>query len=211
MTILDSRNADATLRDTKLEDKTYQKPPVSAYKSTGVKILLAVTLQVMILTSFAAKRAYTINTGTVVTLRAHTFDPFDPFRGDYVNLKYDIAELPEENRNSLAYDYVHARYYTSPLPSGKRRKLEYNNECYTVLKKHSPYWTLVGIYKEKPELKDSEIMLKGKVGYDKIQYGIEQFFVPEGTGNTLDKIDRLKVEVAVDNTGCAMVKSVVPE
>ncbi len=190
MTILDSQNKIGSSRAVDTAPQIYKEPKDSAYRNTSVKIFLAVLLQIVILTSFAAKRAYTINTGTVVTLPAHTFDPCDAFRGDYVNLQYDALSIPSTNISSL----------------------KDGEECYTVLKKHYPYWKLIGTYKEKPELADTEVMLKGKVSYNgRVQYGIEQFFVPEGNGKVLEKSRNLKVEVAIDNTGCAMVKSVVPE
>jgi uncharacterized membrane-anchored protein len=190
MTILDSGNKLTQLTAIEPVKKIDNHPKESVYKQVGIKIFLAVILQVFVLMGFAAKRAYTLNTGTIVTLQAQTFDPFDPFRGDYINLRYDISAMPKITLD----DYKH------------------NDEIYAVLQKHSPFWTLVSLSREKPELADSEIMLKGKVGYPgNIKYGIEQFFVPEGNGKVLQQSKHLKVEVAIDNTGCAMVKSVAPE
>ncbi len=159
-----------------------------AYKGTTQKIVLAVIVQLVILVSFAAKRAYTINTGTVITLHANTVDPFDTFRGDYVSLNYDIAKIAE----------------VKPFKDGE--------QIYTVLEKDYPYWKLVGRYYNKPELKASQVLIKGKADYGgHINLGIETYYVPEGEGKKLERKKDLLVEVAVDNTGCAMVKSVVPQ
>jgi uncharacterized membrane-anchored protein len=154
----------------------------------GQKILLAAALQLIILNSFAIKRAYTVNTGTDVILRASIFDPFDVFRGDYINLKYDdISSLP------------------------KSMQFKYGREVYAVLMKNNPYWQLKGIYCDKPELTDSEVIIKGKIEYDSIKYGIERFYIPEGHGKIFSKSKNLVVDIAVDKSGSAIVKSVEPE
>jgi len=81
-----------------------------------------------------------------------------------------------------------------------------------VLKQDHPYWQVVGTFKEQPKLSDSEVMIKGQVfsAYS-IKYGIETFYVPEGQGINLQRQKHLCVTIAVDKSGAAIVKSVVPE
>jgi uncharacterized membrane-anchored protein len=183
MSILKS-NSDLKQQETIKSLENMSQHP--AYKTLTIKICLAVALQLIILLSFAAKRAYTITTGTTVTLRSITVDPFDMFRGDYVNLNYNFTSIPNQFKSG--------------------------DTVYTVFKQGSPYWQIVGTFKELPELNDSEVMIKGKVvDCYSIKYGIETFFVPEGQGKDLQRQKHLCVTLAVDKSGCAIVKSVVPE
>ncbi|MCK9420892.1 MAG: GDYXXLXY domain-containing protein [Nitrospirae bacterium] len=58
-----------------------------------IKFILIVCLQVLLLLGIIAYREYWIATGDKVVLKTTPVDPRDLFRGDYVNLTYEITNL----------------------------------------------------------------------------------------------------------------------
>ncbi|MEJ2696281.1 MAG: GDYXXLXY domain-containing protein [Candidatus Sulfobium sp.] len=58
-----------------------------------VKFIVIVMLQVFLLTGMIAYRQHWVNTGYRILLRTAPVDPRDIFRGDYVNLRYEITNL----------------------------------------------------------------------------------------------------------------------
>ncbi len=57
------------------------------------KFILFILLQVALLVGIIAYRQYWVATGERILLRTAPVDPRDLFRGDYVNLRYDISTL----------------------------------------------------------------------------------------------------------------------
>ncbi len=58
-----------------------------------IKFILLILLQVVLLTGMIAYRQYWVVTGKKVMLRTEPVDPRDIFRGDYVQLRYEISTL----------------------------------------------------------------------------------------------------------------------
>jgi len=58
-----------------------------------IKFIIIVCLQVLLLFGIIAYREYWIATGDKVVLKTTPVDPRDIFRGDYVNLTYEITNL----------------------------------------------------------------------------------------------------------------------
>ncbi|MGA2466867.1 MAG: GDYXXLXY domain-containing protein [Thermodesulfobacteriota bacterium] len=57
------------------------------------KFILLVLLQVVLLLGIIAYRQYWVSTGEKILLKTAPVDPRDIFRGDYINLRYDISTL----------------------------------------------------------------------------------------------------------------------
>lgn len=64
-----------------------------------VKFILIVGLQALLLTGIIAYREYWIATGDKVVLKTTPIDPRDLFRGDYVNLTYEITNLDLDSQS----------------------------------------------------------------------------------------------------------------
>ncbi|NWF94440.1 MAG: GDYXXLXY domain-containing protein [Syntrophaceae bacterium] len=60
------------------------------------KFILLVLLQVAVLSGIIAYRQYWVATGERILLKTAPVDPRDLFRGDYVNLRYDISTIDLE-------------------------------------------------------------------------------------------------------------------
>jgi len=189
-------------------------PPggVSPYKRRRTVFILAVVCQLLSLTGLASVKAYTLVCGTTVTLQVVPLDPRDMFRGDYVSLNYAISTVRT------------------------KESFEPDSEAFVTLEKNGLYWIASNVSKDPPALSHSQVAIKGKIGWVNrgdwnsageqlnrlvnsqgamnevhVRYGIEQAFVPEGTGRKLEKLKKLKVDVAIDHFGNSVVKSVRPE
>jgi uncharacterized membrane-anchored protein len=164
----------------------------------------AVALQVLVLLGMVGVHGYTLATGHPVLLKSVPIDPWDPLRGQYVTLGYDISRLQPAKIPMAGSPY------------------ERGQEIWVVLQPGNPYWTAVSVSNQRPAVTAEQVAMKGRVdwwnpGYESqpaealIRYGIEQFYVPEGQGTSLEQGQRageLSVEVLVDPTGRAAMHRV---
>ena len=153
-------------------------------------IIIGVWLSVIV--GLAGYKQYTVWTGTTVYLRTIPVDPRDIFRGDYVTLSYEIS-----NFNSIPFT-------GDPAGSNTVR-----SDIYVVLDVQ-PNGIATARYKTyiRPV---NELYIRGRLnGYAQIEYGIESYFVPEGTGKELERIRgrSLFVEVVIDKQGAAVIRGV---
>lgn len=164
------------------------------YKRTARNFYIAVLVQLLLLTGMGAVRAFTITTGREIVINTMPVDPWDMFRGDYVRLGYQM------NRPEGVYD----------LKEGK--------EVWAVMEKspNEQTWHLVRTSLSKPGLTNNQVAMRGSVqepwiwGGKQVHYGIEQYYVPEGTGKRLERAASLRVRLAVDTFGNAAIKEVSP-
>ena len=155
-------------------------------------------------------RTSLLSNGREVVLEVIPVDPRSLFRGDYVILGYDIS-----------------RFSLPPGAEPPNPKAAY----YLTLKKKpdGDNWQVAGGANEQPANPQAdEVVIKGRVDYvsqpsaDKPQdptivglhYGIESFFVPEGTGRELEKMvgdKKISAVIAVDGGGNAAIKGLLSE
>ena len=150
-----------------------------------------------------------LKSGREITIPTRPVDPRDTFRGDYVMLGYDISPLRK-----------------STLPSDANFEgLRAGSPVYVTLTPDGAGgWKAVKVTADYPQqIAASDIVLKGRVESIwrpentsdvqlNIRYGIESYFVPEGTGKALEtKVRERKIEaiVAVDASGSAALKGLV--
>ncbi|SFV33004.1 GDYXXLXY domain-containing protein [Hyphomicrobium facile] len=150
-----------------------------------------------------------LKTGREITLAVRPLDPRDIFRGDYVTLGYDISTLKKSSTE------------TDPDFNG----VSPGSVAYVTLKgAPGGDWTVTHVGSRYPsEVASDEVVLKGRVKYVwnagndpemtiQVRYGIENYFVPEGTGRALeDKVRSHKIEavVAVAADGTAALKGLI--
>ena len=136
--------------------------------------------------------------GQIILLETQPVDPRDLLRGDYVRLNYAISDVPRE---------VFLAPPAGELPAGQKIfvtvVLAATNQFYHV--------TRAGTEKFSPAA--GEVMLRGTAVHSwrnsansvHVEYGLEQYFVAEGTGSPRGK---LTVQAAVDKSGTARIKEV---
>ncbi|HWF19046.1 MAG TPA: GDYXXLXY domain-containing protein [Verrucomicrobiae bacterium] len=162
--------------------------------------ILVIALQSLWVIGTVAVQEFTLRTGTGIMLETQPVDPRDLIRGDYIHLRYTI--------NSVSMSSFQPALSTNPLPGATVFvQLEKNNEFFAV--KSASLKAMKG---------DSEHpVLRGKIGNQwfagrpaanasvNVVYGLEQFYVHEGTGNPRG---RLTAEIAVRSSGSAVLKQV---
>jgi uncharacterized membrane-anchored protein len=165
-------------------------------------VVLAFVLQVGLLGWVIVDRAMLLQNGKEIRLAVVPVDPHDLFRGDYVTLNYAISRLEGAK---LAGDKVFAT----------------GDTIYVALADGVDGLTATSITHEAPA---NGLFLKGAVrdasnseGCTEplgcwtymVDYNLEKFFVPEGTGRELETLrndQRVSVDVAVAGDGRAALK-----
>lgn len=161
-----------------------------SYK-TGIIIIL----QVLFLFAMIGVRYYTLSAGAPVLLKAAPVDPWDMFRGEYVMLEYDINWIKNENLNIEDLQ---------------------KKDVYVLLEKGEKYWHAAGVYVDKPDLAGPRVFVKGRVGYfDEfkeqyhVSYGIESYYVEEGTGMSLQQAGAFDAQIRIDRFGNAVIEKII--
>lgn len=160
-----------------------------------------VALQVLILLAILVIKFTILTQGTAVFLQIVPVDPRDPFRGDYASFNYTISRID----SYMLRDKVKAgdTVYVSLRESGK-----YSYATAASLKKP----TNGGIFIRGTVISGSSFQPPASYTQAPIivKYGIEDFFIPEGTGTNLgrSRVDNYYSEVAIDDNGNAVLKKV---
>ena len=160
-------------------------------------LLVTAAAQLLVLVGMIAARAMPLVTGQTVLVRVVPVDPRDLFRGDYVRLSYEFSRVPSqgiqgisdtERGNSSTWK---GRTVYAPL----------------VLESDGVHWRAERITLIKPQ---TGPFLKGRMAsYGSLEFGIESYFLQEGTGLRYEQAIRnrqLSAELAVGSDGQAALK-----
>lgn len=167
-----------------------------------LRILIAVALQTVALAYMIVERQTMLNSSRVVTLKVVPVDPRDIFRGDYVVLNYEVSRL-------------------DPTKIEGDDKFGYGEKVLVTLIQSGDTWTATAITHGKPLMVQGGVIIQGTVQtFDandagqttsvSVTYGIESYFVPEGTGHAIEAEARqgnISADIAVDNQGRAAIKA----
>lgn len=154
-------------------------------KKKYIGLIVVVSVILLILISFILYNQWPLMTGDKIVLATQPVDPFDPFRGQYMTINYEISRLSNVEG------------------------FEVDNTIYVSLKEDDEgIWRKESVSKTKPQRGD---FIRGKVinvygNTVRIEYGIEQFFFERHaqlpTGN-------ITVEVSVASSGRAMLSQML--
>ncbi|MDD4902155.1 MAG: GDYXXLXY domain-containing protein [Patescibacteria group bacterium] len=125
----------------------------------------------------------TVWSGQEVLIKAVPYDPADIFRGNYMDLRYDINRIKTDRKISDIYDASMAAKGT----------------VYVSLEKGADGKVSAGAMSDE---KPNGLFIKGKltqisVGYDQVEYGIERYYFAQA--------DRAKISALLRNGACARV------
>jgi len=147
-------------------------------------------------TAFLQERA--LRSGQIILLETRPVDPRDLLRGDYITLGYKIGD-------------VSANVFTPPLTVS----LASGRTIYVALARRGEFHEVVRASLEPLPATDGEIVVKGRNDVPRwrssptnsihVVYGLERYYVREGTGNPRGK---LTVQAAVPASGNAVIKQV---
>ncbi len=159
-------------------------------------LLIAAAAQVLVLVGMIGLQSLPLLRGKTVLLRVQPVDPRDLFRGDYVTLSYEFSRLPVgaipglPNQDANESARLHGRtIYVQLVP--EQDSAHYRGGAYSL----TP--PAAGLF------------LRGTLsGWNRIDFGIDRYFVQEGTGHKYEEAvrnHRLWAEVAVAPDGQATV------
>ena len=154
-------------------------------------IAILVMIQTALLLGIFAPRMYVLSTGTEVVLDVTPVDPRSLFRGDYVIITTEAHRFPAPPSGSPSGrtpGRINASH-TKPTKIGA--------PVYAVLERDGtkPSWRIKSVGPDRPAaLAAGEIVMAGRRvhGFGGISYGIESYFVPEGTGKAIENAIRNK-------------------
>jgi uncharacterized membrane-anchored protein len=159
-------------------------------------LLVTVAAQLLVLVGMIALRAIPLLIGQTVLVRVQPVDPRDLFRGDYVTLSYAFSANPREGIEGLSVDesrngkWKGRTVYVPLVPDSDR--VHWRGAKVTVVKPP------VGPF------------LRGQVSpYGRLVFGIESYYVKEGTGHDFEQAIRqrqLSAELAVTSGGQAALR-----
>jgi uncharacterized membrane-anchored protein len=153
--------------------------------------ILIVLFQVLILVGWTGYNEISIATGKTVILQTGPVDPFDPFRGEYVQLRYDITNLIN-------------------IPGIST--LENGDKAYVRLEQNGEVWEATAVSKAKDG--NWDVFIAGEVdnvfnNQASVTYGIEAYFVPQGKGMEIQNARDIKVRVVINGSGQAFIKGLI--
>ncbi len=151
--------------------------------------ILAVAAQFLILAAVPAQKIYTRAVGRSVMLKIRPVDPYNILSGYYVTLNYEIS---------------------NPSSFGESAGSYRGEQVYAILERRDDgLWRPVSLSKSYPaNLPENRIAIRGRYSYWRIEYGIEEFFIPETQRAEIEQglrknPDQARVEVKVDSKGNA--------
>ena len=148
-----------------------------------------VLLQVVLLVLIIFQKETTLRNGTDIVLKIEPIDPRSLLQGDYVDLSYNISQVD-------SYD----------LPDRVYVLLEQDQEGIYQIKEI--YDTIEEANDDKS--KDTQVVITGKTYGNTIRYGIENFFIEEGTGAKVEQ-NANYAKIKVGSNGDALLMSVSSE
>jgi uncharacterized membrane-anchored protein len=169
------------------------RQPVARLLASGV--LLTGILGFMVV-----DRMLLLRNGREIVLPIRPVDPRDLFRGDFARLAYDISRLDAG---------------ASGLGGGDWR----DQTVYVTLERDAgevEAWKPVAVARTLPTgLSPNQIAIRGRTNryaWNLINYGLESYYLPEGTGRRIEEMARksqLSAIVAIDGGGRAAIKGLV--
>ncbi len=178
------------------------------------KLILLLAVEVAALAAMIADKQWTLSTGTPVVLQTEPVDPRSLFMGDYARLNYAISQLPLDGETALAGDKDFKRHDTvwvalKPDPEGAQ----------AVSVHHQRGAVPAGLIALKGEVEDFAGGRWVRAGNRPLRqhtlsmrYGIEQYFVQEGTGRQIERPtggEKVTIRVAIDTRGKAGILAVL--
>lgn len=154
--------------------------------------LAVLAAQTALLLGLIAQQELRLSSGTTVLLETAPVDPRDLLRGDYVILNYKISNLRMDLWDTQ--------------PQGNMQGLT----VYVSLEKRGQFHEAVQLSTQRPAPQPHRVVLQGQI-HDLwnasviVRYGLERYYVKEGTGNPRGK---LTVETAVAADGKPLIKHV---
>lgn len=180
----------------------------------ATRVALLIGLQIAALAAMIADKQWTLNTGTPLVLATEPVDPRSLFMGDYARLNYPISRLRLDGENAIGGD----------------KNFRRNDPIWVALRPDPAGARAVSAHHQRSAVPAGLVALKGEVQYSndydwdpatqkslkqrtlQVRYGIEQYYVPEGTGRAVERPqggEKVAIRIAVDSRGKAGILAVL--
>jgi uncharacterized membrane-anchored protein len=152
-----------------------------------LSLLAVVVIQTVFIGYVVFDKEQHLQHGAVVKLQLAPVDPRSLLQGDYVRLRYEISDVGNWN--------------------------DQGNVQVILRKDKEGVYRFAGIYSingkrdEQYVRQEGDVLLNGKMKGDSIIYGIESYFIPEGTGMNVQERARYAY-VRVSKTGDALLEKI---
>jgi len=201
--------------------------------SKSLLLILAIVFQLTIVLGLALYKQLIVSGGTEIVLQVWPVDPRDPLRGDYVTFdnaltyieKTSIDPSLEIERGMVLYvpvdvlsSYGYVNWwelqrdgmYVSNKPPKDRLYIKgtiTDTDAFAFGGPGRPVFEPV--IEGTTSTPAREIQMYENVSSIRVSYGIEEYFIPEGTGQNVDFMGRdAKAIVVVDEDGNAVLKQI---
>ncbi|MED1785569.1 GDYXXLXY domain-containing protein [Brevibacillus fortis] len=153
-------------------------------------VLLPVILLQFVLIGYQVWSSETIlANGKTVKLELVPIDPRSLLQGDYVILGYTISTLDQED-----------------IESGEKIRVVLRQQA-NGLYSYSGFYEIEGQWNRTYEPQSSDVVINGNtIGSNRVEYGIESYFVPEGTGLEVERNAKYAI-VKIGERGDAILES----
>ena len=162
--------------------------------------IAVIAVQIVFLLGLVGYRESILSLGRTAVLETVPVDPRDLFKGEYVTLRYEISTIGEGPLAPQKNQY----FLEGEINEGDTVYVNLTNidsDVYPFVQadKPSPY---------------ADRYIKGRAtqmrnGTVTIEYGIEQYFLPEGRGKEIETADDVKVWVSINRSGAAAIKELI--
>jgi len=157
-------------------------------------LILALQSAWVLYTVAVQERALSVGTG--IMLETERVDPRDLLRGDYLILNYKISNVP-------------TNLFSPPV----RKDLPTGTKVYVALEPRGEFYAVARAGTNRFELSANQVLLEARITWPRwnvtnavhLEYGLERFYVREGTGNPRGK---LTVRAVVPASGRASIQEV---
>src|SRR5687767_6146650 len=170
-------------------------------RASLVAFIVAVAIQTLILVAVPARKVFTKATGKTVVLKVQPVDPYSILSGYYATLGFDISRID-----------------AFPNARGMVQRPSEGAWVYAIVENGDDgTWKPISLEHELPaNLPDNRAALLGRINRGTINYGIEEFYIPEAQRDRIAEdlrtnVDKARVEVKVDRSGHAALERLIIE
>jgi uncharacterized membrane-anchored protein len=167
--------------------------------------LLAIVLaQVLWVVATATTKEIAFERGERVLLATKPVDPRDMLRGDYLTLRFDISDVPRDKvRGDTPADPLGKKVYVALVPAGKFHQIEFAS--FAAIPASTGRVVMRGTIDDRFAWMRSQQGDNGATKPLQVMYGLERYYVAEGTGNPRGE---LTAEVSVSAGGEPLLREV---